>query len=135
MAFVLDTNIVSSHMKRPGKTFTKFNQFRGRLFTAPVVVAEFYVWCFNSPDPLKRRVAVDDLLSEFEVLPFDNACAWQFAELRHQLASDNVADLMIAATALNNGMVLVTDDADFRKISAMAPRLRLVNWLRGSKRR
>ena len=133
MGLLLDTNIVSTHLKRPALTFSKFTQHGGQLYTSQIVVAELYVWCCQSSDPLRRRLTVDDLLTKVRPVAFDSECAWRFAELRTALKEHDAVDLMIAATALVHNHVLVSHDEHFNGIRARFPDLRVVDWLEGVK--
>ncbi len=54
MGLLLDTNILSTHLKRPDLTFSKFTQHGGRLCTSQIVVAKLYAWCFTFGDPHER---------------------------------------------------------------------------------
>jgi predicted nucleic acid-binding protein len=45
MSFLLDTNIVSVHLKRPRGLAHRFVQYSGRLYVSSVALAELYVAC------------------------------------------------------------------------------------------
>ena len=75
----------------------------------------------------KRRLAVDALLREFIVLDFTNEIAATYGEIVRQagFSRRKIADRMIAATALVNGLALVTlNGRDFRDV----PGLEVVEW-------
>ena len=133
MGFLLDTNIISLHMKNPAATFSKFNQHSGQLFTSQIVVAELYGWCFASSRRDKRKQQVLDTLKDFFILPFDDDCAWKFGEISASLKTNNIADLMIAATAVVHSHVLVSHDGDFQYIASAIKPLRVVDWYRPSR--
>jgi len=63
------------------------------------------------------RLATVDLATDIEVLPMDERVALAWARLRVHLAevgrSVNVNDLWIAATAIAQGLPVVTQDMDF----------------------
>ncbi|MFO0957317.1 MAG: type II toxin-antitoxin system VapC family toxin [Isosphaeraceae bacterium] len=64
----------------------------------------------------------------FEVLPFDEAVAIRFDDLRRQGLRIGSMDLKIAATALiNQALLLSANLADFQRV----PGLRVENWLDG----
>lgn len=75
----------------------------------------------------KRRSALDLILATFSVLPFDDACVAAYrciVEARGH-SRRKVVDRMIAATALANGLTLVTlNGRDFADI----PGLTLEVW-------
>jgi tRNA(fMet)-specific endonuclease VapC len=62
----------------------------------------------------------------FEIVPFGEAAARQFDELRRQKLRIGSRDLKIAATALvNNALLLSANRTDFERV----PGLRVENWL------
>jgi tRNA(fMet)-specific endonuclease VapC len=69
-----------------------------------------------------------DILSDWEIVPFDERAADQFAGLRRQRIRIGTVDLKIASIALVNDALLVT--ANLRDYS-LVPDLRCENWLQG----
>ena len=62
----------------------------------------------------------------FDILPFDEAAARQFDNLRRQKLRIGSRDLKIAATALvNHALLLSANLIDFKRV----PGLRVENWL------
>jgi tRNA(fMet)-specific endonuclease VapC len=62
----------------------------------------------------------------FEIVPFDEAAARQFDDLRRQKLRIGSRDLKIAATALvNKALLLSANRTDFERV----PGLRVENWL------
>jgi tRNA(fMet)-specific endonuclease VapC len=130
MSSLLDTNIVSTHMKQPTRLAHRFIQHSGRLAIPSIVLAELYAGAHlrSDPEPLLRQIA--DLLVAVTVLDFDPSCAEQFGRLRGELKRLGVGvgpmDLMIASVALAHGMTLVTHNtAHFAPI----PGLVIEDWL------
>ena len=68
-----------------------------------------------------------DVLSDWEIVPFGERAANQFAGLRRQRIRIGAMDLKIASIALVNDALLVT--ANLRDYS-LVPELRCENWLR-----
>jgi tRNA(fMet)-specific endonuclease VapC len=63
---------------------------------------------------------------EFEIVPFDDAVARRFEELRRQKLRLGTMDQKIAATALvNDALLLSANRTDFQRV----PALRVENWL------
>lgn len=63
---------------------------------------------------------------EFEIVPFDEAAARRFDDLRGQRLRLGTMDLKIAATALTrNALLLSANRRDFERV----PGLRVENWL------
>lgn len=54
MSYLLDTNICSAHLKRPGGLTHRMIQHSGRLYTSTVVLGELLAWAYrrNNPAPL-----------------------------------------------------------------------------------
>jgi predicted nucleic acid-binding protein len=131
VSFLLDTNILSEHLRRPSGLVHRFVQHSGRLYTSSVSLAELYVWVFGRPDPTPTLAAVEKLLYyEVNVINLDADCAEQFGQLRVVLRAQGISvnsmDLLIASTALVFDLTLVTHNtAHFRNI----PSLRLEDWL------
>lgn len=130
MSFLLDTNIISEHLKRPSGTFHRFIQHSGRLAVPTIVLGELYAWAFGRPDPPTILGPIEDLAAQLEVLPFDVGCARRFGELRVLLSRGGVTvdpvDLMIGSMALAHDLTLVTNNT---RHFAPIPGLRLDNWL------
>ena len=52
MSFLLDTNIISEHLKRPSGTFHRFLRHSGRLAVPTIVLGELYAWAYGRPGPV-----------------------------------------------------------------------------------
>jgi tRNA(fMet)-specific endonuclease VapC len=131
VSFLLDTNILSSHLRRPAGLAHRFIQYSGRLYTSSVVLAELFVWAYNRPDPVKLLAGIDQMLfEEVSLLEYSRDCAERFGQVRIQLRRNGIeipsVDLLIASVALVYDLALVTHNtADFQSI----PGLRLEDWL------
>lgn len=67
-----------------------------------------------------------EFYQEFEIIPFDEAAARRFDDLRAQRLRLGAMDLKIAATALvHDALVLSANRRDFERV----PGLRVENWL------
>ncbi len=130
MSFLLDTNILSAHLRRA--MTHRFVQHSGRLYTSSVCLGELYVWAYGRNDPTKMISSIERLLAyEVSEIPFDNDSAQQFGKVRVELRRTGIevdtTDLMIGSVALLHDLTLVTHNtADFRNI----PGLRLEDWLK-----
>jgi predicted nucleic acid-binding protein len=91
-----------------------------------VTVAELQVGVLSARDVDTRakRLATLNAVADVETLPIDDAVAAAWARLRVHLAESerrlNVNDLWIAATALANGLPVVTQDDDFAPVDGAA---------------
>lgn len=130
MSFLLDTNICSAHMRRPGGLAHRFFQYSGRLYTSSIVLGELYAGAYMLGNPTHLLSLIADLLQDVNLLPFDEHCAEEFGKLRGVLHAHGVAispiDLQIAAVASVHSLTLVTNNTkDFQRV----PGLQLEDWL------
>ncbi len=130
MTYLLDTNICSAYMRRPGLLAHKFMQYSGRMAIPTIVLAELLAGAYKHPNAPRVLGLVRDLRKEVSLLTFDALCAEQYGMLYGALAQMglvvDVPDLMIAAVAIKNNLILVTNNsADFKNI----PGLHLEDWL------
>jgi tRNA(fMet)-specific endonuclease VapC len=130
MSFLLDTNIISEHLRRPSGTFHRFIQHSGRLSVPTIVLGELYAWAYGRPDPTTILGPLEDLAAQLEALPFDVESVRRFGELRVLLSRGGVTvdpvDLMIGSMALAHDLTLVTNNT---RHFAPIPGPRLDNWL------
>jgi tRNA(fMet)-specific endonuclease VapC len=78
MTHLLDTNICSAHMRRPGGLAHRFFQHSGGLAISTVILAELYAGAYKHPNPNRLLGLIADLLQEVTTLDFDEACAQEF---------------------------------------------------------
>ena len=114
MSFLLDTNILSAHLRRPAGLAHRFFQHSGRLYTSGVSLAELYDWVNGRRDPDPLRASVQKLLTyEVSLIPFDADCAEEFGRVRTDLRWQGISvdnmDLLIGATALVYDLTVVTE--------------------------
>ena len=131
MRYLLDTNVWIAVLRDPVVPLA--DRFRNLLpeniQTCSIVVSELRHGCLRSARASANRAAVDALLAPFASLPFDDAAAEQFAEIRFSLEQSGQMigpyDAQIAAIALANGCTLVTHNtAEFSRV----PGLTLEDW-------
>ncbi|MDO4400323.1 MAG: type II toxin-antitoxin system VapC family toxin [Coriobacteriia bacterium] len=131
--YLLDTNICIDFLH--GELSDGFRIMRESprdLFKLPaVVVGELLLGVEKAPLKwqMRERRKVEVFLEEFEVIPFDERCARELARIRAGLELQGLTvgsmDILIAATAIANQAVLITNDArEFERI----PGLRLESW-------
>lgn len=90
-----------------------------------VVVAELFCGAEKSANPRAAREAVEEFLLPFQVVPFDWRCTYQYGKIRAALERQGKAvggnDMLIAATALANDAVLVTNNVrEFRRVLGLS---------------
>jgi tRNA(fMet)-specific endonuclease VapC len=129
--YLLDTNIISDLIRHPqGKAAKRIARAGDdNICTSIIVAAELRYGCANSGSSRLRK-AVEDLLGEIAVLPFDVPADTDYGKIRKELeaAGKPIAgnDLLIATHARAIGATVVTANADeFKRV----PGLAVENWL------
>jgi len=131
MSFLLDTDHLSAHLRRPSGLAHRFVQYSGRLYTPSIALAELYVWAYRRSDPTEALEAIDRMLFyEVSVVNYDSDGAREFGRVRMELRRQGIevptVDLMIASVALVYDLTMVTHNtADYQNI----PGLQLDDWL------
>lgn len=129
--YMLDTNIISDLVKHPrGKAAQRIAKVgEDNICTSIIVAAELRYGCAKSGS--KRLLkAVEDILGEIAVLPFDVPADAEYGGLRSELEAAGKPigsnDLLIAAHAYATGATIVTANTDeFKRIRS----LNVENWL------
>jgi len=128
---MLDTNIISDLIRKPqGKAARRIARVgENNICTSVIVAAELRYGCAKSGS--KRLLkAVEDLLGEITVLPFDVPADAEYGAIRSELETAGTPigsnDLLIAAHACATGATIVTANAnEFKRIRS----LKVENWL------
>ena len=128
---MLDTNIISDLIRNPqGKAAKRIAKVgEGNICTSIIVAAELRYACAKSGS--KRLLkAVEDLLGEIKLLPFDVPADAEYGGIRSELEAAGKPiggnDLLIAAHAYATGATIVTDNTDeLKRIRG----LNVENWL------
>jgi tRNA(fMet)-specific endonuclease VapC len=128
---MLDTNIVSDLIRNPQGRVAKRIGRAGEdsICTSIIVAAELHYGCARSGSSRLRK-AVEDLLGEINVLPFDVPADGAYGAIRTELEAAGKPiggnDLLIAAHAHAAGATIVTANAnEFKRV----PGLKIENWL------
>jgi tRNA(fMet)-specific endonuclease VapC len=128
---MLDTNIISDLVRNPqgkaAKQIAKRNE--DDICTSIIVAAELRYGCAKSGSTRLLR-AVEDLLAEIDILPFDVPADVEYGGIRAELEAAGKPiggnDLLIAAHAHAAGATMVTaNTAEFKRIRG----LKVENWL------
>lgn len=128
--YVLDTNTVSYYLKGQGRVAERLLAASPAEMALPsVVLYELTYGAGRSQAPRRVRHGLESLLRAVRVLPFGDAEARTAARIRLGLERAGVPigplDLLIAATALENGGVLVTrNTGEFGRVEG----LRVEDW-------
>lgn len=129
--YMLDTNICIYLMKhQPPQVRARFADcFVGDVVISAVTLAEleFGVAC-SGESQARNRAALDSLLEDILVAPFEAGAARAYGPLRaaHRERNKDALDKLIAAHALALGVTLVTNnEADFRSFAGLV----VDNWV------
>jgi tRNA(fMet)-specific endonuclease VapC len=90
MSFLLDTNICSSHIRRPAGLAHRMMQHSGRVWMPSIVLAELYAGAYMLDQPEKLLAGIADLRKDIGVLAYDERCAEEFGKLRGVLKRQGV---------------------------------------------
>ncbi len=130
MAFLPDTNVWISLLKNPGGKLAAQVQLQPLpdILRCAVVKAELWHGAEKYGNRERRQRALNMLFAPFASLPFDDAAARHYGEIRHQLEVQGRVlgpnDLKIAAIARTQGLTLVSADKGFSRV----PGLSVEDW-------
>lgn len=130
--YMLDTNILSDLIKNPqGKAARRIASVgEDNICTSIIVAAELRYGCAKSGS-MRLLKAVEDVLGEIAVLPFDVPADAEYGGIRQALEAAGTPigsnNFLIAAHACATGSTIVTANTDeFERIRG----LNVENWLR-----
>lgn len=116
MIWLLDTNTIIYAQYIGGRVRDRLDDASasGRIVTSVLVVAELFYGAERSARPEANRQKVGEIVKTIEVIPVTVASAARFGALKQQLMARGRVkadvDLHIAATAIEAGATLVTND-------------------------
>ena len=129
--YLLDTNIISDLIKNPqGKAAKRIAKIgEEKICTSIIVAAELRYGSAKSGSQRLRK-AVDDLLGEISISPFEVPADAEYGVARAELEAAGTPiggnDMLIAAHARAIGATLVTaNTSEFKRIRG----LKVENWL------
>jgi tRNA(fMet)-specific endonuclease VapC len=125
MRYLVDTNAWIFYLKHVGSPV----EARLRATPAVEIVVCSVVWAellhgARKYEKRAERVArIERTLAPYRSLPFDDAAARRYAELRDELEVRGEVigpyDLLIAAITLTHGLTLITNNGEFRRIAGL----------------
>jgi predicted nucleic acid-binding protein len=129
-AYLIDTDICSAHLRSAGGATARFLQHTGQLHISVLTLGELLSWTLRIKSVPKYQQALWKLLADVTVLDVDQAVAEKFGEIRARLLDQGTPvpsiDLMIGATALVRGLVMVTHNVQH---FARIPDMVVEDWL------
>jgi tRNA(fMet)-specific endonuclease VapC len=132
--YLLDTNICIYVIKqKPISILKNFNENANQMAISVITVAELLHDVEKSKYQAKNLKIVEDFISRLEVIDYKIDDAKQYGIIRTDLEKRGqiigVNDLHIAANAINNGLIVVTNNTkEFDKVSG----LRVENWIKNA---
>jgi tRNA(fMet)-specific endonuclease VapC len=129
--YLLDTNICIFAIKN--KSVRLLNRLKEKtkvgLYVSAVTVAELEYGCANSQKVDKNRLAMLKFLSVLNILPFGDSDAVKYGQLRAELKRRGELigpiDMLLAAQALANELIFVTNNTDeFKRVAG----LKIEDW-------
>ena len=130
--YMLDTNAVSLAIRRPAPgILARLESIpREQIGISVITEAELLYGLARRPEAVRLSSQVHDFLESTTILPWTSAAARRYAKTKAELDRRGqpvgIADMMIAAHALAEDAVLVTNDAAFARIDG----LRIEDWTR-----
>jgi tRNA(fMet)-specific endonuclease VapC len=131
LKYLLDTNIVIYTMKnRPEQVRSYFKAQQGRIGISSVTLGELVFGAEHSQQVERNLADIEALTARLEVLPFDDAAAYHFGQIRAELyrigRPIGPYDMMIAGHARACGLKLVTNNVkEFKRVQGLI----IENWL------
>jgi len=131
MNFLIDTNICIYIMNNhPPEVIHRFkNSEVGDIGISSITVSELQYGVSKSKRKKENQHRLEEFLSPFEILAYDELAAAYYGEIRAWLEKKGVVigplDLLIAAHTLSRDLVLVTNnEKEFKRITS----LKIENW-------
>lgn len=131
MRYLLDTNMVSHVIKGRPEVQARLRQLPlSALAISAVTLGELRYGLAKAGHPPALTRLVEAFLSHVDVLPWDNAVASSYGELRASCQQGGITlgalDMMIAAHARASDRILVSADLAFSRIPGAFPQ---ENWM------
>jgi len=117
--------------EKPIEVIQKFkNTEIGQIGISSITVSELYYGVSKSKFRKQNARRLEEFLIPFDILPYDENASKIYGEIRAQLESQGSIigplDLLIAAHAMSNDLILITNNEDeFRRIAS----LKIENWV------
>ena len=128
--YLLDTSILVFLLRRQRPEIVeRMERTDGALHVSTISVAELAYGASRSSDPLRNRIAVEEVLSRLSVLDFDALAASRSGTVRADLVAAGILiggyDLLLAGHALAADLTMVTNNVrEFERVRG----LRVDDW-------
>ena len=135
--YLLDTNIISEFSKeRPNQNVIALYEARKNFCAISAITWQELIYGLERMPDGKRKTYIEECLveykEEFEIIPYDDFAAGICGQLSGTCSKEGrslpYCDTQIAATAIANGMVLVTHNTTDFAEAAERSFLRMEDW-------
>ncbi|MDQ7075357.1 MAG: type II toxin-antitoxin system VapC family toxin [Gammaproteobacteria bacterium] len=129
--YLLDTNILSAMLKNPqGSVAEKIRQVGHQCIFTSIIVASELQFGIRKKASASLTERVERVLESINIIDFKSPADRHYGEIRSLLQQAGTPigpnDLLIAAHALAENLIMVTDNSnEFQRV----PRLKVENWL------
>jgi tRNA(fMet)-specific endonuclease VapC len=132
MAYLLDTNIISLELKNNPKIKQRLKEFQsqeGLLSISCITYFEVKRGLF-AVNAIKQLERFDNFCKDYQIIFLDDLAILEkaseiHANLRLRGLPIQTEDILIAATAIVKGFILVSNDSDLLRVEGLS----LENWL------
>ena len=135
--YLLDTDIISEFSKeRPNQNVIALYEARKNFCAISAITWQELIYGLERMPDGKRKTYIEECLveykEEFEIIPYDDFAAGICGQLSGKCSKEGrslpYCDTQIAATAIANGMVLVTHNTTDFAEAAERSFLRMEDW-------
>ena len=131
MTYYLDANILVYIIRNVNRENldARIKASRKYIKVPSIVKAKLITGAYKRNDTEDALIRIEKLLSPFEVVPFDDAASEVYGKVRADLEAKGkiigANDMIIAATVLSRGGILVTNNVkEFERVEG----LQIENW-------
>lgn len=122
--YLVDTTILGAYLANRSRAVSLLSPWiaRREVATSILVYGELIEHLQGKPDFIQRRAQLRELLNEIVPYLLTYAVVERYATIRRQLRHPHGSgligdiDTLIAATAIEHGLTLVTSDTDFERV-------------------
>jgi tRNA(fMet)-specific endonuclease VapC len=124
MTYLLDTNACIDFIRDAGENRRRMKSKPfGEFCISSIVFAELMHGAKRSPNAEKHIPVTKNFCRKFKIAEFDDLAAEAFGDVRLQLERDGMRigayDMLIAAHAKSLGLICITNDQAFRRVSGL----------------
>jgi len=131
MRYMLDTNMcIYVIKKKPAQVLKRFQKSRiSDIGISSITLSELVYGAVKSSKPERNHLALAQFAAPLKILAYDHSASQFYGNIRYYLEKRGTPvgalDMLIAAHALSEGCVLVTNnEREFQRV----PGLKIENW-------